>query len=82
MMKRSEYLRRAKEAYNSGRVSEEAYDAMIENADVFSEPDDDEDWLPDTYAEVEYTSEMLEYDPEAIRGAIWDDMNYRYYTER
>ena len=82
MMKRSEYFRRANEAYNSGTVSAEAYDAMIENADVFSEPDDDEDWLPDTYAEVEYSSDRIESDPEAICGARWDDMNYRFYTER
>ena len=40
-MKRSEYLEKAFEAYNSGKVSEEAYDAMIMNADVFC--DDEED---------------------------------------
>ena len=40
-MSRSEYLEKAFEAYNSGRVSEEAYDAMIMNADAFC--DDEED---------------------------------------
>lgn len=40
-MSRNEYLERAFEAYNSGRVSAEAYDAMIMNADVFC--DDEED---------------------------------------
>lgn len=44
-MKKSEYLRRAFEAYNEGRISEEAYDAMIMNAAEFCE--DDEDDLPD-----------------------------------
>ena len=42
MMKRSEYLEGAFEAYNSGRVSEEVYDAMIMQADAFCE-DDGED---------------------------------------
>ena len=39
-------------------------------------------YLPRTYAELEYTSEQLESDPIAIEGARFDDMNYRYYTER
>lgn len=43
MMKRSEYLRRAQEAYDSGRVSEEVYDAMFMNADAFCDDDDEED---------------------------------------
>ena len=38
--------------------------------------------LPSTYAEIEYSSERLESDPEAIEGARWDDMNYRHYMER
>lgn len=80
-MKRSEYLERAFEAYNSGRVDEETYDTMLENADIFSEEDDDEDGcqLPDTYAEVEYD----DFDTaEAVNGARWDDMNYQHYMER
>lgn len=40
-MKRNEYLERAFEAYNSGKISEEAYDAMIMNADAFC--DDEEE---------------------------------------
>lgn len=80
-MKRNEYLRRAFEALNEGRIDEETYDAMVMNADIFCE-DEDECGLPDTYAELEYTSEQLESDPEAINGAQWDDMNYRHYTER
>jgi hypothetical protein len=42
MMKRSEYLRRAAEAYDSGRISAEVYDAMLMNADNFCD-DDEED---------------------------------------
>ena len=42
-------------------------------------PADTDSVLPDTYAEIEYN----DFDnPEAIDGARWDDMNYRYYTER
>lgn len=33
-MKRSEYLQRAFDAYNEGRISEEVYDSMVMNADV------------------------------------------------
>lgn len=40
------------------------------------------DFLPKTYAEIEYTSEQLENDPIAIEGAKWDDKNYQYYMER
>lgn len=43
------------------------------------EEDDD---LPKTYAEPEYTSEQLENDPIAIEGARWDDRNYQHYRER
>lgn len=80
-MKRTEYLHRAFEAYNAGKIDEETYDAMVMNADIFCE-DDDTYGLPDTYAELEYTSEQLESDPEAINGTRWDDMNYRHYMER
>ena len=41
-----------------------------------------DDHLPQTYAELEYTSERLESDPIAIEGAKWDDRNYQYYMER
>lgn len=79
-MKRSEYLRRAFEAYNEGRISDEAYDSMVENADVFCDEDEDDGYgLPSTYAEIEYS----DFDnPEAIAGARFDDMNYLRYTER
>lgn len=78
-MKRSEYLKRAFEAYNEGRVSGEVYDSMVMNADVFCDEDEYEGNLPSTYAEVEYS----DFDsPEAIDGARFDDMNYLRYTER
>ena len=77
-MKRNEYLRRAFEALNEGRIDEETYDAMIMNADIFCE-DDDAYGLPGTYAEIEYDDFD---DPEAVDGARWDDMNYRHYMER
>lgn len=80
-MNRKEYLRRAFEAFNEGRIDEETYDAMVQNADIFCEDDEDEDryGLPETYAEIEYDDFD---DPEAVAGARWDDLNYLRYTER
>lgn len=80
-MKRSEYMKRALEARDSGRVSEEAYDAILLNADIFCDDDDDQehDNLPDTYAEIDYDDFD---DPEAVDGARFDDWNYLRYTER
>ena len=78
-MTRSEYLKRALDALNEGRISTEAYDAMCENADIFCDEDDGWDNLPETYAEIEYD----DFDtPEAILGARFDDMNYLHYMER
>lgn len=79
-MKRSEYFQRALDAYNEGRISGEVYDCMAMNADEFCDEDEDEeDGLPSTYAEVEYD----DFDnPEAIAGAMFDDMNYLHYMER
>lgn len=79
-MTRNEYLRRALDALNEGRISEEAYDSACMNADVFCDDDeDDETGLPRTYAEIEYD----DFDnPEALAGARFDDMNFRHYMER
>ena len=79
-MKRSEYLKKAFEAFNEGRISEEAYDAMVMNADIFCEEDDDDRYgLPRTYAEIEYDDiDSLE----AYEGARFDDRNYIRYRER
>ena len=41
-MNRSEYLTRALQLLNEGKISDEAYDSMIENADVFSDEDEDD----------------------------------------
>lgn len=41
-MRRTEYLKRLEEAYSAGRISAEAYDAGVMNADVFGDDDDDE----------------------------------------
>lgn len=41
-MKRSEYLRQLLEAMEAGRITPEAYDHGVMNADVFSEEDDAE----------------------------------------
>ncbi len=81
-MTRSEYMRHAFEAFNSGRVDEETFDAMLENIDVFCDEEDSDKRLPESYAEIEYASEDFESNPEAIDGARWDDMNYRHYMER
>ncbi|MCD8397503.1 MAG: hypothetical protein LUD12_10065 [Lachnospiraceae bacterium] len=80
-MTRSEYMKRAFDSYNSGKISEEVYDAMLMNADDFCDEDEDEDevFLPSTYAEIEYS----DFDnQEAIDGARFDDMNYLRYMER
>ena len=80
-MTRTEYMSRALEALTEGRITEETYDAMCENADIFCDDDDEPDCgnLPETYAEIEYD----DFDnPEAILGARFDDMNYTHYMER
>ena len=41
-MKRAEYLEHAQEAYDSGQVSEEVYDAMLLNADYFCDDGEDD----------------------------------------
>lgn len=77
-MNRNEYCKRARELYDDGRISSEVYDAMIENADIFCD-DNDEYGLPNTYAEIEYDDMDS---PEAIIGCRFDDMNYLRYMER
>lgn len=78
-MNRNEYLERARELYDRDKISAEVYNAMIENADVFCDDDDDEYELPSTYAEIEYNDMDS---PEAIIGCRFDDMNYLRYMER
>lgn len=80
-MKRTEYMKRLEEAWATGRITAEAYDAGIMNADIFC--DDDEEWedprFPEGYAEIEYDD--LD-SPEAIAGMRFDDMNFARYFER
>lgn len=78
-MNRNEYLERVRELYDRDKISAEVYNAMIENADVFCDDDDDEYGLPSTYAEIEYDDMDS---PEAIMGCRFDDMNYLRYMER
>ena len=80
-MTRAEYFETAQRLYNEGKISAEAYDALWLNAEECIDEDDD-DRLPKSYAELEYTSEQLESDPIAIEGARFDDMNYLHYMER
>ncbi len=79
-MTRDKYFQRAKELYDSGKISEEVYDSMIMNADEFCDEDDDCEYgLPSTYAEIEYS----DFDnAEAVEGARFDDMNFLRYIER
>lgn len=42
-MTRSEYVKRALQALDEGRISEDTYDAMLMNADFFCDDDDDEE---------------------------------------
>lgn len=40
-MKRNKYLEEAFKKYNENKISEEAYDAIIENIDVFCKEDEE-----------------------------------------
>ena len=84
-MTRSEYFKRLLDSLNSGRITEDAYDAACENVDIFCDDDEEENYnaeytnLPSWYAEVDYDDFS---DPEAIAGSRFDDMNYQHYMER
>ena len=78
-MTKNEYLRKAQEAYGNERISAEIYDTMIDNADIFCDEEDDDSFLPRTYAEIEYDDLDT---PEAMAGCRFDDMNYLRYRER
>ena len=51
-MTKSEYLNRATDAYDAGKIDGDTYDAMLMNADIFCD-DDEDDRLPSWYAEME-----------------------------
>ena len=42
-MKRNDYWKSLREAWEAGRISDEAYDAGMANADVFCDEDEDEE---------------------------------------
>lgn len=80
-MTRNEYIEKARELYENGEISAEAFEAMITNADVFAEEEDcrNDFGLPPWYAEIEYDDlNSLE----AVQGMRFDDMNYMRYMER
>ena len=82
-MKTGEYMRHALDLFDSGKISAEVYDAIVQNADIFCDDDDDDDCddprFPDSYAEIEYDDFD---DPEAILGSRFDDMNFLRHFER
>ena len=41
-MKRNKYLENAFKKYNEGKISEEAYDAILENIDAFCDKNENE----------------------------------------
>ena len=78
-MKRAEYFDNAQKLLSEGKINEEVFWAMLDNADAFVDEEEYEYGIPSTYAEIEY--EDFD-DPEAIMGARFDDMNYLRYRER
>ena len=44
-MTKSEYLEKAFELYNEGKIDADTYDAMLMNADIFCNNDDEQDVL-------------------------------------
>lgn len=80
-MTRYDYIKSVQDAYDSGRVDGATYDIMMQNADIFTDDEfDDEHYqLPPSYSEIEYNDFD---DMEAVMGARFDDLNYLRYTER
>ena len=79
-MTRSEYLRRALDLWSDGKITEEVYDSMVMNADIFCDDDDDyDDRFSPSYCEIEYDDIESE---EAVRGCAFDDMNFLRHFER
>lgn len=79
-MTRTDYFNNARELFSNGKITEDVFWAMIENADAFVDDEDEYEYqISSTYAEIEYDDFD---DPEAIMGARFDDMNYLRYFER
>jgi hypothetical protein len=89
-MTRSEYAKHAFDLYNSGKISEDAYDAMMINIDCFAD-DDEETWEAiDVYGNhyefdnqedaynfcYNYIKEAIGNDPEEIRMALEEFNEY------
>lgn len=53
-MTKSEYLQRALDAYDSGKISAEAYDLAIRNADIFCDDDEECEGCPPSHNNDEY----------------------------
>ena len=45
MMSRNDYLNEAFKLFNEGKISDDAYDAIVINVDVFTEDDENEEEL-------------------------------------
>lgn len=52
-MSKQEYMKRLEESYSAGRISAEAYDAGLMNADIFCDDDDDECAYPEQETKAE-----------------------------
>lgn len=82
MMKRSIYLKNLNEAYNNGKISAEAYDTGLMNAEIFSYDDGEEasyfyeEECKMTTAELNDYIEMLIGIIEAINNISWYNDHY------
>lgn len=82
MMKRSIYLKNLNEAYNNGKISAEAYDTGLMNAEIFSYDDEEEasyfyeEKCKMTTAELNDYIEMLIGIIEATNNISWYDDHY------
>jgi len=81
-MKSQKYHEVAFRLQAEGKISDDVFWVILENADAFCDDDDDEEWgISNDYAEIDYDDRIWD-DPEAIDGSRWDDMNYLHYRER
>lgn len=75
-MTRNEYVERASDLYDSGKISEEAYDAMMLNIDCFVD-DDEEIWEAiDVYGnhyEFDNEADAYKFCYDYIEKALCDD---------
>ena len=74
-MKRSEYVRRAFEAYNAGKIDADTYDAMIMNADVFCDEDEESEELKERTPRYHVTAHFDERCTTPMFGMATDDFD-------